>query len=56
MFVGLTFSCLLLIAGVIVMNNYQCVVRLNKPSLISSTPVHVKTYSGKDCDQRRNIE
>ena len=35
------------IADVIVVNNYQCFVRLNKPSTVSSTVLHFKNTRGK---------
>ena len=40
-------GCLLSVAGVIVVNNYQCFVRLNKPSTISTAVEHFKTTRGK---------
>jgi hypothetical protein len=39
-------GCLLSVAGVIVVNNYQCFVRLNKPSAISTAVEHFKTTRG----------
>ena len=49
-------GCWLSVAGVIVVNNYQCFVRLNKPSMISTAVQHIKVTLGKDCDQRRNAK
>ena len=43
----LVLGCLLSVAGVIVVNNYQCFVRLNKPSMISTAVEHFKTTRGK---------
>ena len=35
------------VADVIVVNNYQCFVRLNRPSTVSSTVLHFKITRGK---------
>ena len=39
--------------GVIVVNNYQCFVRLNKPRLFSSTIVHINNTRGNIVTRER---